>query len=72
MYIKINMGYLWDNYGITRPKMMHLRVQVVNPTCWHVEGVTTGSHHSSALLGLAFKASGSVQRAAISVRHHLR
>ena len=51
--------------------MMYHRVHVVKPTFWHVEGIQTGSHHSSASLGLSFMACESVQRAAISVRHHL-
>ena len=43
----------------------------MKPASCHIEGVTTGSHHSSAWLGFPFKASESVYRAAISVRHHL-
>ena len=70
-YIKISMGYLWD--GIT--SYDYLRVSVVKPTFWHVEGVTTGLHHSSAPLGFPFQASEArtegVQHAAISVRDHV-
>ena len=68
MYIKIKMGYLRDNWGITsydRPKGSYC------VTFWHVEGVTTGSHHSSAPLALPFQAFEGVQRAAISVRDHV-
>ena len=70
---KINMEYLWDNYG--KPNMIYLRprlrVHVDKPTFWHVEGVTTGLHHSSAQLRLPFQASKGVQCAAISVRDHV-
>ena len=50
--------------------MIYLRVHVVKSTFWLVEGVTTGSHYSSAPLGPPFPASEGVQRAAISVRDH--
>ena len=53
--------------------MMYLRVHVVKPMFWHIEGIARGSHHSFAplRLGLLFKASECVQRAAISVKHHV-
>ena len=50
---------------------MYLWVHIMKPTFWHAEGVITGLHHSSTLLGLPFKASENVQLAAISVRHHV-
>ena len=70
-YIKITMGYLWDIHGITSYDVPEawLKVHVVIQTFWHVEGVTTGLHHSSAWLGLSFITSEKVQRATISVRH---
>ena len=43
--------------------MIYLRVHVVKPTFWHVEGVTTGLHHPSVPL--------SVQHTASSVRDHV-
>ena len=47
-------------------KIHALRVHVVKQTFWPIEGVTMGSHHSSALLGLLVQASQGVQHAAIS------
>ena len=66
-----------DAYGISMRYLWYARydkllwVHVVKPTFWPVEGVTTGSHHSSAPLGLSFQAFEGVQRAAISVRDHI-
>ena len=39
-YIKTNMGYLWDNYGIASYDVP--QGSFVKLTSWLVEGVTTG------------------------------
>ena len=64
---RITMGLVPDYFGMTliQQARMYLRVHIVEKTFWPVEGVTQGSHHSSILLRLQFKAFKIVQCAAI-------
>ena len=53
-HIRIKLGYLWGNYGITSHHAPEGSSCEITTFC-QVEGVTTGSRHSSAQLRLTFK-----------------